>query len=45
MIPWELLDDGSVPGDVLEDEEGMNNMKNLGETMAWLMKALETAGE
>lgn len=34
---------GQLPGDVLNDEEGMNNMRNLGENMAFLLKAL--AGE
>ncbi len=32
---------GLGPGQVTADEEGMNNMRNLGETMAWLMKAIE----
>ena len=34
---------GQLPGDVLNDEEGMNNMRNPGENMAFLLKAL--AGE
>lgn len=29
---------GKMPGDVLQDEEGINNMKNLGQNMAFLMK-------
>jgi len=32
---------GLGPGQVTADEEGMNNMRNLGETMAWLMKTIE----
>lgn len=31
---------GKDIGDVLKDEEGMANMRNLGENMAWLMKKL-----
>lgn len=31
---------GRVPGDVLQDEEGISNMRNLGENMAWLMHKL-----
>lgn len=34
---------GLTPGQVKEDEEGMRNMQNLGETMAWLLKALAAA--
>lgn len=29
---------GQMPGDVLKDEEGMANMKNLGENMVYLLK-------
>lgn len=32
---------GQMPGDVLNDEEGMNTMKVLGENMAYLLKSLE----
>lgn len=32
---------GQMPGDVLNDEEGLNTMKTLGHNMAYLMKALE----
>lgn len=32
---------GQMPGDVLNDEEGLNTMKILGHNMAYLMKALE----
>ncbi len=32
---------GKVIGDVLSDDEGMANMRNLGENMAWLMKRLK----
>lgn len=31
---------GRMPGDVLQDEEGINNMKNLGQNMAFLIKRL-----
>lgn len=31
---------GKDIGDVINDEEGIMNMKNLGENMAWLMKKL-----
>ena len=29
---------GKEVGDVLKDEEGILNMKNLGQNMAWLIK-------
>lgn len=32
---------GRDPGDVLNDEEGMQTMKTLGENMAWLMKKIQ----
>lgn len=32
---------GQMPGDVLKDEEGLANMRNLGENMAYLLKALD----
>ncbi|MBQ7496872.1 MAG: flavodoxin family protein [Selenomonas sp.] len=31
---------GQMPGDVSQDEEGMQNMKNLGQNMAFLLKAV-----
>ena len=31
---------GQLPGDVMNDEEGMNNMRNLGRNMAFLLKAV-----
>ena len=31
---------GREKGDVLQDEEGMQNMQNLGENLAWLLKKL-----
>jgi len=36
---------GQLPGDVMNDEEGINNMKNLGQNMAFLLRrvAVETA--
>lgn len=33
---------GLAPGDVTEDEEGMNNMNDLGESMALLLKKLKS---
>jgi multimeric flavodoxin WrbA len=35
---------GAAPGDVLKDEEGLANMKNLGEQIAWLFGLLEAHG-
>jgi multimeric flavodoxin WrbA len=32
---------GTAPGDVLEDAEGLRNMQNLGEQIAWLMKLMD----
>lgn len=32
---------GRETGDVLHDEEGMANMRNLGQNMAWLLKSLK----
>jgi multimeric flavodoxin WrbA len=32
---------GREKGEVLEDQEGMANMQNLGENMAWLLKKLK----
>lgn len=31
---------GTMPGDVLQDEEGISNMRNLGQNMAFLLKKL-----
>jgi len=31
---------GLAPGDVENDDEGLNTMKVLGENMAWVMKKL-----
>lgn len=33
---------GRETGDVLHDEEGMANMRNLGQNMAWLLKKAAT---
>lgn len=33
---------GKDVGDVLKDDEGMANMKNIGENMAWLLKKLHS---
>lgn len=32
---------GREPGEVFNDEEGMKNMKNLGQKIAWLLKKLK----
>lgn len=36
---------GREAGDVLGDEEGMANMRNIGENMAWLLQKLHPQGE
>ena len=36
---WNMVYGKNV-GDVLNDEEGINNMKNLGQNMAWLIRKL-----
>ena len=33
---------GLQPGDVNDDKEGINTMKNLGQNMAWLLKKINT---
>lgn len=35
---------GKEIGDVLNDEEGMANMRNLGQNMIWLLKRLDKQG-
>jgi multimeric flavodoxin WrbA len=37
---WNMVYGKNI-GDVLQDDEGMVNMRNLGENMAWLMKELQ----
>ena len=32
---------GQMPGDVKNDEEGMTNMRNLGENIAYLLKKIK----
>ncbi|MDO4163718.1 MAG: flavodoxin family protein [Bacteroides sp.] len=32
---------GRLPGEALKDEEGVSNMKNLGQNMAWLLNRLK----
>ena len=34
---------GRNPGEITQDEEGVNTMKNLGRNLAWLMKRLEAS--
>ncbi|MEW5894747.1 MAG: flavodoxin family protein [Candidatus Omnitrophota bacterium] len=36
---------GRAPGEVLEDEEGVETMKVLGKNMAWLLKAVQRENE
>ena len=31
---------GQMPGDVLEDDEGMANMRNFGGNMAWILRKI-----
>ncbi len=38
---WNMVYGKNI-GDVLNDEEGMANMRNLGENMAWLLKQVTT---
>lgn len=33
---------GQMPGDVLKDQEGLDNMKNLGQNMAYVLKGLNS---
>lgn len=35
---------GKMPGEVMQDEEGLQNMKNLGEQIAWLFGLMEKDG-
>lgn len=42
-VYWNMVY-GQMPGDVLKDEEGIVNMKNLGQNMAFLLKALKQEG-
>ncbi len=37
---WNIVYGKNI-GDVLSDDEGMANMRNLGENMAWLIKQLK----
>lgn len=41
---WNMVYGADVGG-VLKDGEGMANMRNIGENMAWLLKKLHTAEE
>ncbi len=41
---WNIVYGANV-GDVRGDEEGMANMKNIGQNMAWLLKKLHTGQE
>lgn len=36
---------GRMPGEALEDQEGLETMRNLGRNMAYLLKALEKSGQ
>ena len=47
MVPacyWNMVH-GSKPEDVLQDEEGLQVMRTLGNNMAWLLKLLEKGKE
>ena len=37
---WNMVH-GAQPSDVLQDEEGMQTMRNLGRNMAWMLKCIE----
>lgn len=37
---WNMVH-GSKAEDVLQDEEGLQTMRNLGKNMAWLLKCIE----
>lgn len=43
-VYWNMVY-GQMPGEVLNDQEGMDNMKNLGQNMAYLLKRLEERQE
>lgn len=32
---------GLMPGDVRQDEEGMQTMRTIGHNMAWILKSIE----
>ena len=36
-----MLAFGTLPGEVLKDDEGVQTMRILGRNMAWLMNAIE----
>lgn len=40
-VYWNMVY-GQMPGDVLKDQEGMDNLKHLGQNMAYLLNALTT---
>ncbi len=37
---WNMVH-GNTPGEVVQDEEGMQNMRTLGRNIAWLVKCIE----
>lgn len=41
---WNMVH-GSKPEDVLQDEEGLQTMRNLGRNMAWLLQCIEAGKE
>lgn len=41
---WNMIH-GSTPEDVMQDEEGLQTMRNLGRNMAWLLKCIESGRE
>lgn len=41
---WNMVH-GSCPDDVLKDEEGLRNMRMIGQSMSWLLKLIESGKE
>ena len=39
---WNVIH-GTAPGEVVQDEEGLQIMRVLGKNMAWLIKTLESS--
>lgn len=47
MVPapyWNMVH-GSRPEDVLQDKEGLRNMRMIGQSMAWILKLIESGKE
>lgn len=41
---WAMVH-GSKPEDVMQDEEGLETMRSLGEDMAWMLKSMQEGGQ